>query len=79
MTDDNTLATQAGESRLEHLLRATGFPLASEPTDSELLQAARQLRRRKRQELMRFLGRIVARSIRRGSELPGKELCRVED
>lgn len=56
------------ESRLEQLLRETGFPLGSEPTESELLRAAEQLRRRKRQDLVRFLGRMIARSIREGSE-----------
>jgi hypothetical protein len=78
MTDDHTLATQAGESRLEQLLRATGFPLGLEPTESDLLRAAAKLRGRKRKDLLRFLGRLIARSIRLGSQ-PGKELCSVDD
>jgi hypothetical protein len=78
MSDEKTLATHAGESRLEQLLRATGFPLGIEPTESDLLRAAEQLRRRKRKDLLRFLGRLIARSIRLGSQ-PGKELCSVND
>lgn len=83
---DNNLPGTAGPSlsntnttylRLEDLLRATGIPLASEPTESELLRAAEQLRRRKRQDLVRFLGRMIARSIREGSV--GKELSSVSD
>lgn len=86
MSDNSVLSTAESpqpanfhsESRLEQLLRETGFPLGSEPTESDLLRAAEQLRRRKRQDLLRFLGRLIARSIRLGSK-PGKELCSVND
>lgn len=67
------------ESGLERILGATGFPLSFEPSESDLLRAALQLRDRRRSELMLFLGRLIARSIQAGSESKVREPTYAED
>lgn len=74
--DPSSFSTESG---LERILGATGFPLSFEPSESDLLRAAQQLRDRRRNELMLFLGRIIARSIQDGSDSVSREPTYVED
>jgi hypothetical protein len=51
------------KERLCDLILLAGIPLASNSSQRELQLAMEQLRKRRRDELMLFLGRLIARDI----------------
>jgi|GEM_PF-5040488 len=51
------------KERVCDLILLAGIPLASNPSQRELQLAVEQLRKRRRDELMLFLGRLIARDI----------------